>query len=108
MAMLPKGDEPLGNAECARAPGCLRPSSMKNTDVKLLAAAANRSPHAVAADTAPEQQGFVNGRQFLMNVAMVDAEARRLSMLPSAPVDMPVFASMDIAAAFPSLVHQWL
>eukprot|EP00959_Pyramimonas_sp_CCMP1952_P176357 3685089-Pyramimonas_sp.AAC.1 len=62
MAMLPKGDEPCGNAECTRAPECLRPLSMKNSDVKLLASAANRQLHALAAETPPEQQGFVNGR----------------------------------------------
>eukprot|EP00959_Pyramimonas_sp_CCMP1952_P365835 7661953-Pyramimonas_sp.AAC.1 len=67
MATLPKGDEPTGNAECTRAPECLRPLSMKNTDVKLLAPAANRQLHPLAALTSHEQQGFVSGRQFLNN-----------------------------------------
>eukprot|EP00959_Pyramimonas_sp_CCMP1952_P245942 5140375-Pyramimonas_sp.AAC.1 len=72
MAMLPKGDEPLGIAECARAPDCLRPLSMENTDTKLIASAANRSLHAIAADTAHEQQGSVQGRHFPRSVAVVE------------------------------------
>eukprot|EP00959_Pyramimonas_sp_CCMP1952_P461392 9481509-Pyramimonas_sp.AAC.1 len=81
---------------------------MKNTDIKLLASAANRSLHTLAAGTAHEQQGFVNGRQLLRNVAVVDTEARRLSVQPSAENDQPIFISLDIAAAFPSIGHQWL
>eukprot|EP00959_Pyramimonas_sp_CCMP1952_P410508 8602830-Pyramimonas_sp.AAC.1 len=62
MAMLPKGDEPLGNFECTRISDCLRPLAMKSSDVKLIASAINRKLHRVAAKTTKEQQGFVNGR----------------------------------------------
>ena len=79
MAMLPKGDEPLGNAECTRTPATLRPLSMKNSDVKLLASAVNITIATIAANTAVEQKRFVAGRQFLHNVVVVDAEARKLS-----------------------------
>eukprot|EP00959_Pyramimonas_sp_CCMP1952_P026376 553756-Pyramimonas_sp.AAC.1 len=58
MAKLPKGDEPMGNYECSRSPDCLRPA----------ASATNRILNPVASDTEEEQQGFVNGRQFLSNI----------------------------------------
>eukprot|EP00959_Pyramimonas_sp_CCMP1952_P129205 2701743-Pyramimonas_sp.AAC.1 len=64
---------------------------MKNSDVKLMASAANRQFHALAAETPPEQQGFVNGRQFLRNVVGVDAAARRHSLSSNAATDKPVF-----------------
>eukprot|EP00959_Pyramimonas_sp_CCMP1952_P011395 239206-Pyramimonas_sp.AAC.1 len=62
---------------------------MKSSDAKLLASAADRQLHALAAQTPPEQQGFVNGRQFLNDVVIVDAAARRHSLSPSASSDMP-------------------
>eukprot|EP00959_Pyramimonas_sp_CCMP1952_P310136 6490539-Pyramimonas_sp.AAC.1 len=68
MAMLPKGDEPLGNCERTLMPSTLRHLSMKNTDVKLIASAANTTLSHLAKDTSEEQKGFVRGRQFLRNV----------------------------------------
>eukprot|EP00959_Pyramimonas_sp_CCMP1952_P012603 266330-Pyramimonas_sp.AAC.1 len=74
---------------------------MKNTDIKLIASAANRSLHAIAADTAHEQQGFVQGRQFPCSALVVGTEARRLRMHTEAKDEKSVFTSMDMAAAFP-------
>ena len=54
------------------------------------------------------QRGFVPRRDFLSNVANLDAAARRASISPTAPEDFPVFAAYDIEAASPSLGRQWL
>eukprot|EP00959_Pyramimonas_sp_CCMP1952_P207489 4340184-Pyramimonas_sp.AAC.1 len=78
---------------------------MKNSDIKIIASATNRMLSSVAADTEEEQQGFVNGRQFLSNIVKVDTIACLTSINSDAPSLMPCFASMDIAAAFPSLTH---
>eukprot|EP00959_Pyramimonas_sp_CCMP1952_P067540 1409876-Pyramimonas_sp.AAC.1 len=56
MAMLPKGDEPMGNYECSCSPDCLRPLAMKNNDIKIIASATNRILSSVASDTEEEQQ----------------------------------------------------
>eukprot|EP00959_Pyramimonas_sp_CCMP1952_P240441 5024835-Pyramimonas_sp.AAC.1 len=57
-AMLPKGNEPMGNYECPRSPDCLRPLAMKSSDIKIIASAANRILSSVASNTEEEQQGF--------------------------------------------------
>eukprot|EP00959_Pyramimonas_sp_CCMP1952_P036545 764909-Pyramimonas_sp.AAC.1 len=73
-----------------------------------MAPATNRILNSVASDTEEEQQGFVNGREFLSNIVKVDTVARLTSINSEASNMMPCFASMDIAAAFPSLTHAWL
>eukprot|EP00959_Pyramimonas_sp_CCMP1952_P202090 4225821-Pyramimonas_sp.AAC.1 len=95
----------MGNYECSRSPDCLRPLAMKNSDIQIIASATNRILNSVASDTEEEQQGFVNGRQLLSNIVKVDTTARITSINSEASSMMPCFASMDIAAAFPSLTH---
>ena len=81
---------------------------MNNSDVKIIASASNRKLHPLVKKVSPIQRGFVPGRQFLDNIVEADAASRKYSIMPNADPCRPCFLSMDIAAAFPSLRHDWL
>ena len=109
-AFLAKGTEPTDVLDCVRSPGATRPLSLRNTDTKVLASAANRHLKPLVSERVHDvQKGFVSGRNFCANIASLDARARIESQRPAAATDCPVLATYDVAAAaFPSLGHQWL
>ena len=53
------------------------------------------------------QRGFVAGRQHVQNVVDLDTEAR-LGGLAAALYHLAVLIFLDFAAAFPSVLHEWL
>eukprot|EP00959_Pyramimonas_sp_CCMP1952_P354561 7427204-Pyramimonas_sp.AAC.1 len=75
LAFLPKGDEPSDLVDCTRSPECTRPSVLKNSDSKGVAAAVNLYlAGAVARDAHGVQKGFVAGRKFGEHIVALDAE----------------------------------
>ena len=108
-AFLPKGDNLTGELTTDRAPEDTRPLSLKNTDIKAIAGAANRMiKDAVAKRTHVSQQGFVVGRNFTKHIVRLDSEMRRAGIVPDAIINKPFFTSFDFSAAFPSLGRAWL
>ena len=108
-AFLPKGDNATGSLTTDRAPEDTRPLSLKNTDVKAIAGAANFSLKAAVRERIhPSQQGFVPTRNFTKHIVLLDAEMRTASLSADAATKQPTFTSFDFAAAFPSLGRAWL
>eukprot|EP00959_Pyramimonas_sp_CCMP1952_P018965 400866-Pyramimonas_sp.AAC.1 len=71
---MPKGTEDDDATVCARAPDGLRPLSRKNTDSKLFASALNEQMRLPVEEHAHDiQQGFIRGRNFCRNIAVMDA-----------------------------------
>jgi len=115
LALIPKQYDPMDAARgLYRHPRNLRPLSLSNTDVKILALALN----AVAAPLLPgwarqEQKGFVNGRVITQNVINVESHsisaALRVS-LGDCPQRLanPAAVFFDFGAAFPSLAQLFL
>ena len=80
-AFLPKGEQEddgsSGPGFVERMPGETRPLTMKNTDNKLIAAAVTYATiPTFKATVNPIQQGFVPGRDFVVNVVQLDLESR--------------------------------
>ena len=127
-AFLPKGEQEddgsSGPGFVERQPGETRPLTMKNTDNKLIAAAVTYATIPTFKDTVnPIQQGFVPGRNFVVNVVQLDLESRvnalrcLCSRNVSSPADLLPPHSVanlactllfDFAAAFPSVLQSWL
>jgi hypothetical protein len=106
MVFIPKGEEESDRGTVARTPGSTRPISLSNTVSKFFALAVNRPLAQVAALTVhPRQRGFVAGRSLLDNVIEVEGYAQAYTISDAAD---PAILLFDIAAAFPSLAHQWL
>ena len=53
------------------------------------------------------QRGFVHGRQLVRNVVDLDTHARIFSM-SATKEHLPALAFWDFAAAFPSVIHEFL
>ncbi len=104
----PKGSEEDDHVQVTRTPDCVRPLQLKNTDNKNIAAANNHElSRTTSVSVSTLQNGFIRGRQLLGNVADLDAA----SHVASFAVYRGRFALLilfDIAAAFPSLAHDWL
>ena len=104
---VPKGLEEDDELGIVRSPDATRPLGLKNTDVKCISGATHyliKRP--LAARAAPQQNGFVFGRNFINNVVDLDTRARCFAMDRS--LSLPIMLFTDFGAAFPSVVHQWL
>jgi hypothetical protein len=97
-----------------RGAGDTRPLNLKNCDNKAIAGAVNGKLTPPIARWADEvQEGFVRGRQAVNNVCTIDAHAR---VVDAAAVDaktwnvfyLPLLLLFDLAAAFPSIAHDFL
>jgi hypothetical protein len=108
MIFLPKSD---GHELTA---GETRPLGLKNCDVKLVGGVLNRVLAQIASNNVVEEQrGFIAGRNFMLNVLELDTASRQLDMefahyIPTEHCNIPLLASFDIRAAFPSLDHQYM
>eukprot|EP00959_Pyramimonas_sp_CCMP1952_P366666 7679166-Pyramimonas_sp.AAC.1 len=101
MAFIPKGSEAADSFDVVRAPGRLRPLSLKNADAKAVASATNTQlGHLTALRAHHAQQGFTRGRNFLGHIVRQDAIARAAGHRPGL---FPALVSFDLRAAFPSL-----
>ena len=115
LALIPKQAEPQDATHgLYRHPKNLRPLSLSNTDVKLLALALS----AVVAPTLPawartEQKGFISGRLITQNVIDIESHAIQAALRTSlgpGPEQLcnPVAVFFDFGAAFPSLAQRFL
>ncbi len=89
-------------------PGETRPLTVKNSDNKTIASAwlfKLQLPYAARVSKA--QNGSVPERQFLQNVVDLDTHAR-IHGMPDPAHHLPCFLFWDMAAAFPSVSHDWL
>jgi hypothetical protein len=105
MVFIPKpSGDPLENL-CSRAPECLRPISLANTDNKVVAMAFAR-PLGVLAEEwcTADQFGFIAGRSIWDAVMLFEAAALHLSRRD---VDAGLLF-IDFRAAFPSILHGWI
>ena len=115
LALIPKQAEPTDHTMgMYRHPKNLRPLSLSNTDVKLLALSLNAVvSQALPAWARPEQRGFINDRMIIQNVLDVEASAAaaalRTSLAPG-PLSLnnPAAVFYDFGAAFPSLAQRFL
>ena len=118
LALIPKQADPADAAHgLHRHPKNLRPLSLSNTDVKLLAMALNAvaSP-LIPAWARPEQHGFIHDRLILQNVVDIESHALRAalrsSLSPGTPstdqLVNPAAIFFDFGAAFPSLAQEFL
>ena len=82
----------------------VRPLNVTNCDNRLIASAARIALEPWIGPTiTPSQRGFIHGRSMLANIVDVD-EAMGLAALGS---DRGMAFSFDLAAAFPSVEHQF-
>jgi hypothetical protein len=106
MVFIPKGEEESDRGTVARVPGSTRPISLSNTASKFFALAVNRPLAQVANLTVhPRQRGFLAGRSLIDNVLEIEGYGQSYAI---ADANDPAILLFDIAAAFPSLAHQWL
>jgi hypothetical protein len=106
MVFIPKGEEESDRGTVARVPGSTRPISLSNTASKFFALAVNRPLAQVASlTTHPRQRGFIAGRSLVDNVIEIEGLGQSYAI---ADAPDPAILLFDIAAAFPSLAHQWL
>ena len=97
--------------EAIRAPLETRSIGLKNTDSKIVAAAASRQALFHLKDTlAPQQRGFIPRRNFLANVVELDLAARAPTSTTPNPITdkQPLLHFADFGQAFPSVLHSWL
>ena len=109
----PKKTEREDNICPTRQPGDLRTISLLNSDNKFIAKAINRKVIApTLAITPSNQRGFCPGRQFPLNVVVLDTFMRVFNHLSGdcefSAADCPVLALYDLCNAFPSIAHLWL
>ena len=98
MFFIGKGD-PDALAELARKPSELRPLALGNTDFKISVSLVNR----VLGHDA--QRRGITRRNMLDDVLHTESQMIRLTTASNSEV---LTLSFDIAAAFPSLSHQWI
>ena len=85
-----------------------RPIALKLVCAKLVLSAANwRIKQSLGIWSTPVQRGFVPRRRLAANVVEADAWARILGMEEEA-ASQPMFAALDLKAAFPSVARQWI
>jgi hypothetical protein len=91
-----------------RTASAMRPLSLSNADAKLIAAAISSPLQDFAAiNIHPHQRGGIRGRQLVDNI--IDVEAASLFALNSSTPDLlPSLVFYDFAAAFPSVMRQFL
>ena len=107
MLWIPKGWEEEDGNVIVRSAEDTRPLTLRNSDNKIISAAAGLPlGDAVAEKTNFVQQGFIRGRNFLSNVVDADAYARAAALC--ADGDRATLAAYDFGAAFPSLCHDYL
>jgi endonuclease/exonuclease/phosphatase family metal-dependent hydrolase len=106
MVFLPKGEFDGDAHGIARLPESTRPLTLSNAVAKVIAAALNASLSQLAARTvSARQRGFVRGRNLLDNVIETEAAATHFAQYYG---DSSGIALLDLAAAFPSLAHDWI
>ena len=130
---IPKGESDNDLELLARHPGETRPIGLKNSDNKTIAGTINHSLKPIINDNACKlQRGFIAGRSFLNNIVDLDSFARLFSYpskgeggksdgtaevsirFPPAGVScrnnclLPILCFFDFAAAFPSILHDYL
>lgn len=104
-AFLAKGENELDKWEVVRDPSDTRPLTMRNTDAKTIAGAANyKIRQEVTNKLHSSQQGFTMGGQTGNNIVAIDTWARVLAF------DNPwaICILLDLAQAFPSVFHCWI
>ena len=120
VVFAPKGKEQSNSynakvIQLTRTPGTLRTIFLLNADNKYVSGALNRIMIKPTLSLTPSnQRGFCPGRQFVLNIVVLDLFARIFNILSgvnddnfSAP-NCPVLALFDICNAFPSVAHVWL
>ena len=108
MIFVPKGEEDSDESFLSRSPLDTRPLSLKGCDNKTIGAVVNaklRVP--LAKQLSDIQRGFVHGRQLIQNVVDLDSAARLTSMTHDCGA-LPLMVFFDFAAAFPSVLHEWI
>lgn len=106
MVFIPKGSAASDGTIVARTPDNVRPLSLSNTDCKLVTNAIAAPMNRVARVTVDgRQRGFVEGRQMLDNV--IDLESMGITAQMRNATNA-AFIFMDFAAAFPSILHDWI
>ncbi len=114
VAFAPKGIEASDKIEPVRAPPNLRTLFLSNVDNKTIAGGINsRIIGPVLQITPACQRGFCPGRQFTLNIVVLDTFSRIYNQISgfhssSDISDCPVTALYDICNAFPSIAHLWL
>ena len=83
-----------------------RPIGLRNTNAKIIGGAVNAVMTSIILMCANRcQQGFIKGRDFCTNILSLDAFALSCSWMPE---DLfPCTVLFDIAAAFPSVAHNY-
>lgn len=115
LALIPKQSEPEDAARgLYRHPKNLRPLSLSNTDVKILALALN----SVVAPRLPswaraEQKGFISERLITQNAVDVESQALGAALRSSLgpcpdKLTNPAAIFFDFGAAFPSLAQRFI
>ena len=105
---IPKGEADNDLDLLARHPGETRPLGLKNSDNKTIASNINYSLKPIIFNNACKlQRGFIAGRNFLNNIVDLDSFARLFSD-PSSKCSLPILCFFDFAAAFPSILHDYL
>ncbi len=114
VAFAPKGVEASDKIEPVRAPPNLRTLFLSNTDNKSFAGAINIKIIEPVLEISPAcQRGFCPGRQFTLNIVVLDTFTRIFNQISgydsAADIgDCPVTALYDICNAFPTIAHLWL
>jgi hypothetical protein len=100
MVFLPKTDAQ------AVSPSELRPLALCDSDYKIIMGCINhRLAHHLPDYVDDRQRGFMRGRLGLDNLLLLEAAAMLASRSGSSS---PVLCFLDIAAAFPSLLHDYM
>jgi len=112
---VPKGSHPHDPVEVIREPLQTRPLSLKNTDNKIIVATNVKALEPQYKQMTHRcQNGFVAGRSFLNNLLDIDSASRIYSMCYHSecsnrnPSNIPVIATYDYEAAFPSVKQKWI
>ena len=115
VCFAPKGSEAEDRVLPTRSPGNLRTVFLSNVDNKIVAAATNSVLIEPCLQVTPSiQRGFAPGRQFTVNIVVLDAFMRVFNDLSGfqslcSPIGKcPVTALYDICNAFPTVAHIWL
>eukprot|EP00973_Karenia_brevis_P015493 2119069-Karenia_brevis.AAC.1 len=100
----PKKATDPASPKVAAAPADTRPLGLKNSDVKICSTFVAWAVAPLGWLFCDLQRGFIKGRNFVINVPLLDAKAREYSLLPNSMFFMtPIQAFFDFSAAFPSV-----
>lgn len=115
VTFAPKGFEKEDGISPSRSAQKMTPIFLSNVDSKIVAGVQNRAIRPACLTLTPEnQRGFCPGRQFGVNVVVLDAFMRVFNLIAGPvgelpPIDnIPIMALYDIANAFPTIAHVWL